>query len=126
VSIELRQVRATPGRQVVEGYGTGGFRVSGVAFTGSVLILPDRTVAWSATRIEEVNEDSLAEITMRGDVDILVLGTGARMAPVSAALRAALKRHGTVVEPMDTGAACRTYNVLIGEDRRVAAALLKP
>jgi uncharacterized protein len=126
MTIELRQVRATPGRQIVEGYGPGGFRVSGAAFAGSVLILPDRTIAWDVGALAELGEDAFAAVVERGDVEILLLGTGARMAPVPAEIRLALKRAGIVVEAMETGAACRTYNVLVDEDRRVAAALLRP
>jgi uncharacterized protein len=126
MTIELRQVRATPGRQIVEGYGPGGFRVSGAAFAGSVLILPDRTIDWAVGTMAELSAEAFAAVAGRDDVEILLLGTGARMAPVPSAIRLALKRAGIVIEPMDTGAACRTYNVLVAEDRRVAAALLKP
>ena len=57
-------------------------------------------------------------------VDLLLLGCGAAMRPVAPALRAALRKAGIAVEPMDTGAACRTFNVLLAEGRRVAAALV--
>jgi uncharacterized protein len=60
-----------------------------------------------------------------GDVSILLLGCGKRMGSVPLALREGLRARGVVVEPMDTGAACRTYNVLLSEERRVAAALIK-
>jgi uncharacterized protein len=91
-----------------------------------VLILPDRTIEWPVGALAELTEASLAEVARHGEIDILILGTGARMGPVPGALRVALKQSGVVIEPMDTGAACRTYNVLIAEDRRVAAALIKP
>jgi uncharacterized protein len=125
MAIELRQVPATPGRQLVEGYSAGGFRVSGAVFAGSILVLPDRTLDWPVAAIGEATEASLAAVLERGDLDLLVLGTGAAMAPVPAPLRAALKARGIVPEPMATGAACRTFNVLVAEDRRVAAALVK-
>jgi uncharacterized protein len=95
-------------------------------FTGSVLILPDSTLEWDVGAMAALTETSFDAVVRRGDVEILILGTGARMAPVPSAIRLALKRAGIAVEPMDTGAACRTYNVLVAEDRRVAAALLKP
>ncbi|MGH6796969.1 MAG: MTH938/NDUFAF3 family protein, partial [Roseiarcus sp.] len=63
-------------------------------------------------------------VIARGGVEILLLGCGPRMAPVPPALRQGLRVAGIVVDAMDTGAACRTYNVLLSEDRRVAAALL--
>jgi uncharacterized protein len=125
VTLEIRQVPPVVGRPVMERYGKEGFRVSGQLFSGAVLLLPDGAVEWPVTSIVEVTEESLAPVTARSDVEILLLGTGARMAPVPAALRQALRRHGIGLEPMDTGAACRTYSVLVSEDRRVAAALLK-
>jgi len=88
--------------------------------------MPDRTIDWPVASMAELGTASFAAIIERGDIEILLLGTGARMAPVPAEIRLALRHAGIVVEPMDTGAACRTYNVLIAEDRRAAAALLKP
>jgi uncharacterized protein len=114
------------GRQVIERYGAGGFQVSGVAYAGSVLVTPDRTVAWPVSAVAELTLDSLVPVTARGDVAILLLGCGRRMQPVPASLRQDLKALGIVVDAMDTGAACRTYNVLLSEDRRVAAALIRP
>jgi uncharacterized protein len=90
-----------------------------------VLILPDRTLDWPVGSMAELSEASFEAVAERKDVEILILGTGARMAPVSLPIRLALKRAGIVAEPMETGAAARTYNVLVAEDRRVAAALLK-
>ena len=113
------------GRQLVEGYGDGGFTISGVRWSGSVLVLPHRTAAWPVTALAEVTIASLREVLAEIPApEILVLGCGSRMGPVPRELRAALRAAGTVVEPMDTGAACRTYNVLLTEDRRVAAALI--
>jgi len=111
-------------RQVIEGYGPSGFRVSGVAHRGPILVFPDATQAWAAASIEAVTEESLAPVLAHGDIQILLVGCGRRMAPVSKALRARLRAAGIVVDAMDTGAACRTYNVLLAEARRVAAALL--
>lgn len=71
-----------------------------------------------------VSVEGLAPLIERGGIELALLGLGRRGAPVTPALRAALKVHGIGVEAMDTGAACRTYNVLLGEDRLVAAALL--
>ena len=110
-----------PGRQVIERYGASGFRVSGTLYRGPVLVFPDRTVAWEEAAATVA---ALAPVVEHGGIELLLLGLGRRMAPVAAALRAALKAHGIAIEAMDTGAACRTYNVLLAEDRRVAAALL--
>jgi uncharacterized protein len=112
-----------PGRQIIERYGPSGFRVSGTIHLGPVLVFPDRTLEWSAAAL---TIEGLAPVVEHGGVELLLLGLGRRMVPLAAALRAALKASGIAVEAMDTGAACRTYNVLLAEDRRVAAALLPP
>ena len=113
------------GRQVIEGYGASGFRVSGVVYPRSILVFPDATVPWPVTDIGAVSGGTLKPVMERGGVEILLLGCGARMVPVPAALRQELKAAGIVVDAMDTGAACRTYNVLLAEERRVAAALIR-
>ncbi len=109
------------GRQLIERYGPSGFRVSGIVFTGPVLVFPDRTTPWEAA---EPTEEGLAPLLAAGGIELILLGLGRRGAPVKPALRAALKAHGVGIEAMDTGAACRTYNVLAAEGRKVAAALV--
>jgi uncharacterized protein len=111
-------------RQVIESYGAESFRVSGVAYQGAIIVFPDATVAWQAAGPAEVTWASLAPVTSHGGVEILLIGCGKRMIPIPRALRQQLRDAGIVVDTMDTGAACRTYNVLLAEDRRVAAALL--
>jgi len=112
------------GRQVIESYGPAGFRVTGVLHRGSIIVFPDATLAWAVRELAEVTIETLAPVTARGGIEILLLGCGLRMQPVAPLLRRELKAAGIVVDAMDTGAACRTYNVLMAEDRRVAAALL--
>ena len=115
------------GRQIVESYGDGRFRVSGRVFEGSILVLTDRTSAWSVADTASMTVAGLAAVTdaaRAGTVDLLLIGCGARMAPLPPGLRQAFRELGVVMEPMDTGAACRTYNVLMAEGRRVAAALI--
>jgi len=113
------------GRQVVEAYGDGRFRITGVAYAGSVIVLPERTVAWPVTALTEVTIDSLAPVTdPEAAVELLLLGCGAGFNPAPASLRGHLREMGIIVDAMDTGAACRTYNVLLAEERRVAAALI--
>ena len=111
-------------RQVIDSYGATSFRVSGVAYDGAILVFPDATLAWPATSMAEVTAVSLAPVTSHGAVEILLIGCGKKMVPVPRALRQTLREAGIVVDTMDTGAACRTYNILLAEDRRVAAALL--
>ncbi|MDJ0951748.1 MAG: Mth938-like domain-containing protein [Alphaproteobacteria bacterium] len=113
------------GRQVIQAYGAGGFKISGAAHRGAVLVLPGATLPWSITEISQLTLDSLAPVTGASPMaEILVLGCGPHIAFVSPELREALRGHGISLEVMDTGAACRTYNVLVAEDRRVAAALI--
>ena len=115
------------GRQIVESYGSGRFRVSGRVFEGSILVLTDRTAAWPAADIASMTLEDLApvaEAARAGRIDLLLVGCGARMFPLPPGLRQDFRKLGVVIEPMDTGAACRTYNVLAAEGRRVAAALI--
>ncbi len=112
-------------RQVIERYGASGFQVSGVAHSGAILVLPQATHPWPIAALAEATPASLAP-AVEAAVHILLLGCGKHIAPVPQALREELRAHGIVIEAMDTGAACRTYNVLLAEDRRVAAALLPP
>ena len=110
-------------RQVIESYSAQGFRVSGVFYDGAIVILPQATHRWPVAAVEQMSIDSLAPI-FGADVGILLLGCGRRMERVPQALRQELRRRGIVVDAMDTGAACRTYSILLAEERRVAAALL--
>ena len=119
--------RAPAGRQIVDSYGDGRFRVSGVRYQGSILVFPDRTLAWPVADIETIAIETLDEVVRAGAtgaVEILLVGCGRRVGVVPEALRRALRAAGVVAEAMDTGAACRTYNVLAAEERRVAAALV--
>lgn len=110
-------------RQVIERYGESGFRISGVAWTSSVLVRPTVTQAWTVARFSDLTEASLAPL-LDGDIEVLLIGCGARLEMIPPSLRAAVRARGPVIDAMDTGAACRTYNVLLAEDRRVAAALI--
>src|SRR5262245_47874325 len=115
------------GRQIVESYGGGRFRVSGQSMDGSILVFPDRTLSWPLAAIEEFDETRLApviEAGRAGEVDLLLIGCGAHMAMVPPRLRQMLREAGVIAEAMDTGAACRTYNVLMAEGRRVCAVLI--
>jgi uncharacterized protein len=114
------------GRQVIERYAASGFRVTGVIYLGPVLVFPDRTMPWEAANASAVTLESLAPVIEHGGVQILLLGLGREMSLMPGTLRGGLRAAGIVLEPMDTGAACRTYNVLVTEGRQVAAALIPP
>ncbi len=112
-------------RQLIQTYGPGRFRISDVDHTGAVLVLPQRTVAWAVTAAVDIAPDNLAAVIEASPaIEVLVLGCGAKASFIPPARRAALRAHGIALEVMDTGAACRTYNVLLAEGRRVAAALV--
>lgn len=116
---------APAGRQVIESYGNGGFLVSGQRFKGGVIVGANETQPWSVATFPDVTLESLAPIfALDPAPDILLIGCGAKMALPDPALRAALKTRGVSLETMDSGAACRTYNVLVSEERQVAAALI--
>jgi uncharacterized protein len=114
------------GRQLIERYGPSGFRVAGVIYQSPLLVFPDRTLSWTANCPAAVTWESLRPVIEHGGVQILLLGLGRRAEALANSLRAELRRAGIAVEPMDTGAACRTFNVLVAEDRQVAAALIPP
>ena len=110
-------------RQVIESYGASGFRVSGHPYGGAILVLPHSTQSLSVSAFADISAATLAPVIAAG-VQILLLGCGRQTLLVPSSLRQELRAHGVVIDAMDTGAACRTYNVLLAEDRRVAAALL--
>lgn len=113
------------GSQIVQAYGNGGFRVTNQRYEGSILVTPLQTVSWPITALSEATLESFDPLYAATEaIDILFLGCGKSIAPVAKDLRLELRKRGTVLELMDTGAACRTYNVTLTEGRRVAAALI--
>lgn len=117
----------SPGRQIIDSYGDGGFRIGGIIWRQPVLVRPERCLVWdfAGTQIAQADIESFVPLFAPPAVELLLIGCGTRMQPLPGALRRALKdRFSVTVETMDTGAACRTYAVLMGEDRRVAAALI--
>lgn len=112
-------------RQLIHGYGDGGFTITGIRHEGSVLVLPGQTLPWAVAAMGQLTVDSLAPIlAAEPRPAVLLLGCGKGMSVLPREVKAALRNQGIVVEPMDTGAACRTYNVLLTEGRDVAAALI--
>ncbi|MBL8628905.1 MAG: Mth938-like domain-containing protein [Rhodospirillaceae bacterium] len=122
--MDLTPVSA-PGRQKIQKYGNGRFTVSGAVFNGSVLVLPDGAVAWPATDIAALSDEAVSALIEHArSVDICLIGCGANAVPFLPDLRKRLKEAGVHVDFMDTGAACRTFNVLVAEGRSLAAALI--
>ena len=111
--------------QYIRNYGPGRFMISDREWRSPVLVTPTITHPWAITRIEDLSLDSLAPLREAAvPTELLVLGCGPRAVFVPPDLRAALKAAGMGLEVVDTGSACRIYNVLLAESRRVAAALI--
>ena len=109
----------------IEAYGKGGFAFAGMSHRGSLLCLPDAIWAWPVTRPEEIDRASLERVFAAANgIDTLIIGTGPDVWLPPAPLRETLRRLKVVLDAMQTGPAIRTYNIMIGERRRVAAALI--
>lgn len=116
---------AAAGRQVIEGYSPGRFRISGVEYEGSIIVTPERTFPWAGIAVAGFSLDQFAAvIDADPPLDVLLIGCGCQIRPIAKAVRMGLREAGIGADAMDTGAACRTYNVLVSENRRVAAALI--
>jgi uncharacterized protein len=124
--VEIEALRPSQDRQILQSYGKGAFRVSDTPWQGAIIVFPTRTVAWGVKGIGDLSLEAFGPVREATDppVELLLIGTGQRMALLPSKLRADLRSLGFAIEVMDTGSACRTYNLLIGEERRVAAALL--
>ena len=111
--------------QVIRTYGPGHFLISDRDWREPVLVTPGGTTPWPVTRAEELSPANVAAVKEgAAPAELLVVGCGRRSVFVPPALRAALKAIGLSLEVVDTGSACRIYNVLLAEGRRVAAALI--
>ncbi|MDO5758440.1 MAG: Mth938-like domain-containing protein [Rhodobacterales bacterium] len=111
---EVTFAEATP----IDGYGPGFFRVGGVVIKGPALVTETGARGWGGLN------DAQPLLELADQIDVLFIGTGVEIAHIPAALRSALEGAGLGVETMNSPAACRTYNVLLSERRRVAAAVL--
>lgn len=104
--------------QPIAGYGPGFFRIGSHVLRGACLVTPWDAGPWGGL------SDTAAPLALAGRIDVLLLGMGRDVAHPPAAFRGALEAAGIGVEVMASPSACRTYNVLLGEGRRIAAALL--
>ena len=114
------------GSHSVDGYGNGGFRFGGMSHKGSIILTSQGVHAWPVQQPREMTAGTLGPIldAPRGSIELLLIGTGLNLVPIPPDLRERLKKIGIRCEVMATGAAARTYNILLGERRLVAAALL--
>jgi uncharacterized protein len=114
-----------PGQPPVEAYGNGGFRFAGGSHTGSLLMLPGGVLAWNIADFSELETDAFAAaLDQAADMDVFLLGCGPGMMIPPEKVSAAFARLDVTLEPMNTGAACRTYNLLLAEKRPVGAGLI--
>jgi uncharacterized protein len=109
----------------IEAYGKGGFAFAEMSHRGSLLCLPDAIWAWPVTKVTEIDEYTLSRVFAAANgIDSLIIGTGTDVWIVPNRLREALRAVHVGLDSMQTGPAIRTYNIMIGERRRVAAALI--
>ena len=119
VMADIRMTEITYGSALaIEGYGPGFFRIGRHVLRGACLVTPWDAGAWGGLG------DWAGPLTLQGKIDVLIVGTGAEIAHLPADFRAELEAAGIGVETMNSPAAARTYNVLLGEGRRIAACLL--
>jgi uncharacterized protein len=111
--------------QVVRSYGPGHFQISDRDWHQPVLVTPSGTTPWLVSRADELAAANVAAVRDGvAPAELLVVGCGSRAVFIPPAVRAGLKALGLTIEVVDTGSACRIYNVLLAEGRRVAAALI--
>jgi uncharacterized protein len=109
----------------IEAYGKGGFAFADMSHRGSLLCLPDGIWAWPVTTPQQIDRYSLERVFAKANIiDTLIVGTGTEVWIAPKALRDALRAVHVVLDTMQTGPAIRTYNIMMGERRRVAAALI--
>ncbi len=122
--IEIRPAHF-PGRAPIDAYGNGGFRFADMSHRGSILCLPSGIHGWSVDDPAKLSvEDFSRIIAQAGDIEVLLVGMGDTMRVLPKELKQALRDAGISADPMSTGAAVRTYNIMLSEARAVAAALI--
>lgn len=119
MTIEMREVRFD-GPTAIDGYGPGGFRVGGSWIDGAIFVTPTGLVGWAVSGAPGVADVEALEIE---GLDVVLMGLGAEARGIDGAMHRFFDERTVGIEPMATPAACRTYNVLLNEGRRVGAAL---
>ncbi|GAG19532.1 unnamed protein product [marine sediment metagenome] len=114
-----------PGNAPIDAYGNGGFRFAGMSHRGSIICLPSGIYGWNVATPDELIIKNFGKIFEEANnIEILLVGSGTELCLINANLRSALRKADISADPMSTGAAVRTYNILLGEGRAVAAAML--
>jgi len=110
---------------LVDGYGPGQFRVAGTVHNGSIILTSRGVIPWAVADFQTLTEKSFQPLLdLSGSFEVVLLGCGPATELIHSNLKLALKAKGLVLDPMPTAAACRTYNLMLGEDRRAAACLI--
>ena len=113
-----------PGRAPIDTYGNGGFRFAEMSHRGSILCLPSGIYGWSAGGTEDFTVEAFQRVLGEEGLELLLVGCGKDLAPLPPKVRESLASKGIRADTMSTGAAARTFNVLLAEGRAVGAALL--
>ena len=112
------------GKQLITGYGGGGFKINQRFIAGSLLVCAEKTMPWNIGEAAHITWESLRLLLDAMPIELLLIGTGKSIHPIDPAIHTALKAKKIAFDVMDSGAACRTYNVLLGEARQVGAAVI--
>ena len=121
--VTIKTIQSDDYLQIIHGYGDGGFRISGNRFSGSVFVTLRNTSLWSPPTPEKLTASAIIDVAPEEVPSLLLLGVGAAPLSPLQTLADDLKEQGIALELMSTAAACRTWNVLISEGRKAAAAL---
>ncbi|MDI5927881.1 Mth938-like domain-containing protein [Rhizobium leguminosarum] len=122
--IEIRAAHF-PGRAPIDAYGNGGFRFADMSHRGSILCLPSGIHGWDMDMSKPLSPENFRRVLDEAsDIEVLLVGTGTELRRLPEELKLALKSRGISSDPMSTGAAVRTFNIMLAEQRAVAAALI--
>lgn len=114
-----------PGRAPIDAYGNGGFRFAEMSHRGSLLCLPSGIHGWDVAEGQVLTVEHFKMVIEQADqIGVLLFGSGTSMKLLSAEVRAVLKDAGISLDIMNTGAAVRTYNIMLSEERSVAGAFI--
>lgn len=114
-----------PGRDPIDYYGDGGFRFGDMSHQGSLMFLPSGTRRWDISSAQEMTPEAFSLVFAEAqEIEMLLIGTGENLVPIDPILRQKFRDSGIMADVMDSGAAVRTLNILLAEDRAVAAAII--
>ena len=112
-------------KKIIDAYGNGGFKVAGERLEGNIIILPDSVHRFENSEIENTNQNHIEPILSHAeDIEVLIIGCGKTTSFFNADIEKILRSKRISLEYMDTGAAARTYNILLTEERKVAVVLI--